>query len=102
MVCPLVVQYSTKIAIRRPHLNTENTMTAFGVSNPTSTAGAAPKIDYNVPQPGNDGISSLSWSPTSNYLISTNWDGGVRCWNVQESGGNVQATPMAQGEFPYL
>lgn len=52
--------------------------------------------DCNVPSPGGDGISSLSWSPTANYLVSTNWDAGVRCWEVQEQGGQVRANPMAQ------
>jgi len=52
--------------------------------------------DYSVPQAGNDGISSLAWSPNANILISTNWDGGVRCWEVQEQGGQIQAIPKAQ------
>jgi WD40 repeat protein len=53
--------------------------------------------DYNVPQPGNDGISSLKWSPAANILVSSNWDGGVRCWEVEEQGGQIRATPRAQG-----
>eukprot|EP00979_Chaetoceros_neogracilis_P001014 scaffold191_cov273-Chaetoceros_neogracile.AAC.29 len=53
--------------------------------------------DYSVPHAGNDGISSLAWSPSANILISTNWDGGVRCWEVQEQGGQIQAIPKAQG-----
>lgn len=53
--------------------------------------------DYSVPQAGNDGISSLTWSPTANILVSSNWDGGVRCWEVQEQNQQVQATPRAQG-----
>lgn len=52
--------------------------------------------DHNVSQSGNDGISSLIWSPTSNYLVSTNWDGGVRCWEVQESQRQIRAIPKAQ------
>ena len=51
-----------------------------------------------MPQAGGDGISSVTWSPTSNILISTNWDGGVRCWEVQEQVGQIQAVPKAQGE----
>ena len=54
--------------------------------------------DYSVPQAGNDGISSLTWSPTSNILTSTNWDGGVRCWEVQEQNTQIQAVPKAQGK----
>ena len=57
--------------------------------------------DYKVAQSGNDGISSLTWSPNSNYLVSTNWDGGVRCWECQVDHGSqrVQAIPKAQGEY---
>jgi mRNA export factor len=52
--------------------------------------------DCNVPQAGNDGISSLRWSPTANILVSTNWDSGVRCWEVQEQNGQVRAIAKAQ------
>ena len=55
-------------------------------------------VDYKVPQPGNDGISSLTWSP-ANLLVSSNWDSGVRCWEVQEAGGRIQAVPKAQGKL---
>lgn len=55
--------------------------------------------DHCVPSAGNDGISSLRWSPTANHLASTNWDGGIRVWEVQEQGGQIRAQPKAQGEF---
>lgn len=77
---------------------------SFG--QPTTTA-AAPGIrtssiapnDCNVPTPGNDGISSLNFSPTGNVLVSSNWDGGVRCWEVQQDpqSGQIRALPQAQG-----
>jgi mRNA export factor len=72
-------------------------MSAFGSSPGASTRpnSIAPN-DCNVPQAGNDGISSLIWSPTANFLVSTNWDAGVRCWEVAEQGGQIQATPKAQ------
>ncbi len=54
-----------------------------------------------MPQAGGDGISSVTWSPTSNILISTNWDGGVRCWEVQEQVGQIHAVPKAQGKNGY-
>ena len=63
----------------------------------TKTASIAPN-DCSIPQPGTDGISSLNWSPVANYLVSSNWDGGVRCWEVQEQGGQIRAIPKAQGE----
>jgi hypothetical protein len=71
------------------------TMSAFGTAT-----GAQPSIaptDCNVAQAGNDGISSLRWSPNANILVSSNWDGGLRCWEVQEQGGQIRALPKAQG-----
>mmetsp|Transcript_9994 Transcript_9994/g.13382 ORF Transcript_9994/g.13382 Transcript_9994/m.13382 type:complete len:358 (-) Transcript_9994:783-1856(-) len=73
-------------------------MSAFGTIASTTTQQnnmIAPG-DHNVQSAGNDGISSLTWSPTSNYLVSTNWDGGVRCWECQESGRQIRALPKAQ------
>lgn len=69
-------------------------MSAFGSSS-ARQASIAPN-DCNVPSAGGDGISSLIWSPTANFLVSTNWDAGVRCWEVQEQGGQVRASPKAQ------
>jgi len=68
---------------------------SFG-SSATSSGNAVAPNDCNVPSPGNDGISSLRWSPTANFLVSSNWDSGVRCWEVQEQGGQVLANPKAQ------
>jgi WD40 repeat protein len=65
----------------------------------SGTAASAAPNDHSVAQAGNDGVTSLIWSPTANHLLSTNWDGGVRCWEVQESSGQVRAMPKAQGEF---
>jgi len=72
----------------------------------TTAAPAAVPADYKVPQSGTDGISSITWSPTSNLMVSSNWDSGVRCWEAQESGGQIQAIPKAQvnheGQSPVL
>jgi mRNA export factor len=73
-------------------------MSAFGST--AAASGKQPSIgpnDCNIPQAGNDGISALHWSPVANYLVSSNWDGGVRMWEVQEQGGQVRAMPKAQG-----
>ena len=64
----------------------------------SGTAASCAPNDHNVPSAGNDGVSSLRWGPAANHLVSSNWDGGVRCWEVQESGGQVRAMPKAQGE----
>jgi mRNA export factor len=75
-------------------------MASFGAPSPAAAGGQHPAsigpTDANVPSAGNDGISSLTWSPTANILVSSNWDGGVRCWEVQEQGGQIRAAPKAQ------
>jgi mRNA export factor len=71
-------------------------MSTFGAP-PAGNPNALTPSDCCVPQPGNDGISCLKWSPTANILVSGNWDGGLRCWQVQEQGGQIQAMPAAQG-----
>mmetsp|Transcript_16540 Transcript_16540/g.18374 ORF Transcript_16540/g.18374 Transcript_16540/m.18374 type:complete len:354 (+) Transcript_16540:112-1173(+) len=70
------------------------------VSTFGSNTGAKPKSigpnDFNVPQAGQDGISGLTWSSNANILVSSNWDGGLRCWEVQEQNGQIRALPKAQ------
>jgi hypothetical protein len=53
--------------------------------------------DIALPSAGNDSTSSLSWSPTANILVASNWDAGIRCWEVQQQGAQMAATPKAQG-----
>ncbi|CAJ1950580.1 unnamed protein product [Cylindrotheca closterium] len=92
-------------------------MTPFGSTTATATATATTAAtvsraasidprDCKVPQVGDDGISSLAWSPTHNYLASSNWDGGVRLWQVEEQATQVRATPQAMvrhdGKAPVL
>lgn len=69
-------------------------MSVFSSSSSTTSN----NNDYSIPQAGNDGISSMKWSPNSNYLVSTNWDGGIRCWEAQidHNSRQVQAIPKAQ------
>jgi len=42
------------------------------------TTPSNPNNDFLVANPPNDGISSLEWSPTGNFLVATAWDGDVR------------------------
>jgi WD40 repeat protein len=68
------------------------TMTTKSVGAGVGTSGRNASIapnDYNVPSVGKDGISSLNFSPTSNVLVSTSWDAGVRCWDIQTRNGQV-------------
>ena len=70
-----------------------------GAAAATNRPSMIAQTDFNVPRAGDDGISSLSWSPTSNILISGSWDNNVRCWDVQggQQGQGVVATGKAQG-----
>jgi WD40 repeat protein len=83
--------------------NTHNksTMASFGSPPPTATGKAsmiAPE-DCIVPESGTDSTSSLVWSPVQNqnYLVSGNWDGGVRCW---EAGATGQSAQSGQAPVP--
>ncbi|KAK4791902.1 hypothetical protein SAY86_022337 [Trapa natans] len=48
-----------------------------------------------VVQPPSDSVSSLSFSPTANYLVATSWDNQVRCWEIDVRGENVNSMPRA-------
>lgn len=72
---------------------------SFG--GPQMGGAANPNNDFQVANPPSDGISSLSWSPTSNFLVATSWDCDVLCYEVQANG---QAVPKAsiKHEAPVL
>lgn len=73
-------------------------MATFGSTSASTKPKSIGPNDCNVPQAGTDGISSLNWSPTANFLVSSNWDSGVRVWEVQANPANqqCQAQPKAQ------
>ena len=60
-----------------------------------------PNGDVEVQNAATDGISSLSWSPTANFLVGTSWDNEVRCWEVQP-GGNAVPKASTQHAGPVL
>lgn len=74
-------------------------MSAFGTT--ANSASGRPSMiapqDHTLPQPGGDGITTCTWAPNSNLLVSANWDGGVRCWDVQQQGTVIQSQAKAQG-----
>ncbi|DBA05081.1 TPA: hypothetical protein N0F65_000769 [Lagenidium giganteum] len=70
-------------------------MSAFGAPA-ASGPYPNPNNDYTIPQSINDGIQDLSWSPSSNVLVSGSWDNHVRCWEVQANGTAFNAVPKAQ------
>ncbi|KAL6177742.1 hypothetical protein ACLB2K_049265 [Fragaria x ananassa] len=54
-----------------------------------------PNNSFEVAQPPTDSVSSLSFSPKSNLMVSTSWDNQVRCWDVQKIGTSIAATPKS-------
>ncbi|XP_038683535.1 protein RAE1-like [Tripterygium wilfordii] len=61
----------------------------------TSSGNPNPNKSFEVSQPPNDSVSSLSFSPKSNILVATSWDNQVRCWEIVHSGLNVGSVPKA-------
>lgn len=55
-----------------------------------------PNKDHEVSNPLNDSISSLSFSPTADFLIAGSWDNHVRCWEIKQSGTMLQSKPIAE------
>jgi len=55
-----------------------------------------PNKDHEVTQPPNDSISSLSFSPTADFLVAGSWDNAVRCWEIKTSGTQLQSNPKAE------
>ncbi|GMI26606.1 hypothetical protein TeGR_g6783, partial [Tetraparma gracilis] len=76
-------------------------MSGFGMPAPASP-------DSPVPLPPTaDGVSCLSWSPSSNLLAASSWDGTVRIWEVAVnppamagSAAQWQTTPKAESSTP--
>ena len=69
--------------------------TSFGAGAATGTI-ANPNKDFEVPNPSDDSISTLTFSPPSlptNFLVAGSWDNNVRCWEIT---ANAQAVPKAQ------
>ena len=48
-----------------------------------------PMKDYEVQQPPEDSISSLSFSPNANYIVASSWNNAIRCWEVQDNGNTI-------------
>ena len=66
-------------------------MAAFGVAQPAA-ASHNPNNDVEIADAATDGISCVSWSPSSNLLVAGSWSNEIRCWDVQMNG---QAVPKA-------
>ncbi|KAK4564119.1 hypothetical protein RGQ29_006276 [Quercus rubra] len=66
-------------------------MSNFLVSNPNPN----PNNSFEVGQPPNDSVSSLSFSPKANFLVATSWDSQVRCWEITRGGTSLASMPRA-------
>jgi mRNA export factor len=84
-------------------------MAAFGASGALA-APLNPNNDYIVPQPPDDSISSLAFSPGrpqgqppgKNFMIATSWNGCVRAWELDPVTGAVPVAEKATGGAPLL
>ncbi|XVF67175.1 hypothetical protein PTKIN_Ptkin10aG0099400 [Pterospermum kingtungense] len=66
-----------------------NFLTANTLGNPN------PNKSFEVLEPPNDSVSSLSFCPKANFLVATSWDNQVRCWEIMRNGVNVASIPKA-------
>lgn len=81
----------------------------------TSTAALAapsnPNNDYILPQPPDDSVSSLAFSPgpptgqpqpAKSFLVATSWNGCVRAWGLDPGTGAVPVAEKSTGGAPLL
>ncbi|KAK7246777.1 hypothetical protein RIF29_41647 [Crotalaria pallida] len=61
----------------------------------SSTNNANPNKSFEVSEAPTDSVSSLSFSPNSNFLVATSWDNQVRCWEIARNGVNLASQPKA-------
>ncbi|WBW73402.1 RNA export factor, nucleoporin Rae1 [Schizosaccharomyces osmophilus] len=66
-------------------------MSLFGQAATTTVSSATGdlKSDVEVPQPPEDSISDLAFSPHADYLAASSWDSKVRIYEVQSTGQSV-------------
>lgn len=71
----------------------------FGASStpaqPAASTAAAGDKDIEVSQPPTDGISSLSWSPTADFLAASCWDNNVRIYGIESNGSSAPKASYA-------
>lgn len=57
--------------------------------------------DITLPADATDTISSVRWSPVSNHLAASSWDGKVRIYDIAADGLSRPAA-MLSGNGPIL
>lgn len=77
-------------------------MSLFGSSSAFGAAAApAADKDIEIPQPPEDSISSIEFSPTADYLAVGSWDNNVRIYEVGQN-GQAQGKAMHSHQGPVL
>nr|XP_023019411.1 mRNA export factor [Leptinotarsa decemlineata] len=74
------------------------TLGTFGGTATPNTAN--PMKDFEVVQPPEDSVSSLSFSPATlpqNFLIAGSWDNNIRCWEIEQNGTSVPKSMQSCG-----
>eukprot|EP01095_Lingulamoeba_sp_RSL-Kostka_P011292 TRINITY_DN4257_c0_g1_i1.p1 TRINITY_DN4257_c0_g1~~TRINITY_DN4257_c0_g1_i1.p1 ORF type:complete len:352 (+),score=112.35 TRINITY_DN4257_c0_g1_i1:95-1150(+) len=63
-----------------------------------------PNNDSVIQNALNDSISSISWSPNSNFFVASDWGGTVRCWQVDGNSceSEAKAEKMHNDGIPIL
>ncbi|KAH8924599.1 WD40 repeat-like protein [Atractiella rhizophila] len=58
--------------------------------------------DVEVGQPPSDAISSLSWSPTADFIAVGSWDNNVRVYEMDPSNGQTRPVTSYSHDSPVL
>ena len=62
-----------------------------------------PNNDIEVQTPADlDGVSSLCFSPTANFLIGTSWNNSVYCWEISQQGQTLPKAQLKDHQQPVL
>lgn len=62
---------------------------SFSLSPQSPTPNSNPNRDHEVPEVSSDGISSIRFSPTANFMTATSWDNTVRVWDISTASSNA-------------
>jgi mRNA export factor len=55
-----------------------------------------PNRDYVLKGVPEDSISSVAWSPKSNFVVASSWGFDIRCWQIQRNGNRVNGVAKSK------
>lgn len=70
-----------------------------------TAANPNPNNGYVLPQPPDDSVSRLRFSPPATgdtYLAASSWNGSVRVWKINAAQGNAEAVSLTEHGAPVL